>query len=161
MISLGKVLLFYIWKNTCWRSRFMVCFLWKYIYKFFEIYFLQEKDKEQVVEINLGCRDDSVQRYRLFVKTFLGFGANEAIARYHRNSVLSQKENEMLGLTSSNPISDPCLPNGLTTNLTVNLDLNRVIDEAIKTKLTEEQLIFLYGTGTFLTASFTFAVLGI
>jgi len=106
-----------------------------------------EKDKEQVVEINLGCRDDSVQRYRLFVKTFLGFGANEAIARYHRNSVLSQKENEMLGLTSSNPISDPCLPNGLTTNLTVNLDLNRVIDEAIKTKLTEEQLIFLYGTG--------------
>ena len=95
------------------------------------------------------------------MKTFLGFGANEAIARYHRNSVLSQKENEMLGLTSSNPISDPCLPNGLTTNITVNLDLNRVIDEAIKTKLTEEQLIFLYGTGTFLTANFTFAVLGI
>ena len=25
------------------------------IYQFFEIYFLQEKDKEQVVEINLGC----------------------------------------------------------------------------------------------------------
>ena len=95
------------------------------------------------------------------MKTFLGFGANEAIARYHRNSVLSQKENELLGLTSSNPISDPCLPNGLTTNLTVNLDLNRVIDEAIKTKLTEEQLIFLYGTGMFLTANFNFAVLGI
>ena len=83
------------------------------------------------------------------MKTFLGFGANEAIARYHRNSVLSQKENELLGLTNSNPISDPCLSNGLTTNLTVNLDLNRVIDEAIKSKLTEEQLIFLYGTGTF------------
>ena len=113
---------------------------------------MQEKDKEQVVEINLGCRDDSVHRYRLFVKTFLGFGANEAIARYHRNSILSQNtQNNLQGLLSSNPIQDPCLPNGLTKNLTINLDLNRVKNEGIKRSLSEEQLIFLFGTGKFLT----------
>ena len=50
-----------------------------------------EKDKSQVVEVNLGCRDrDSKHRYRIFVTTFLGYGANEAIARYHRHVLLSQ-----------------------------------------------------------------------
>ena len=52
-----------------------------------------EKDKTKVVDVNLGCRaSDKSHQYRLFVTTFLGYGANEAIARYHRYLVLSQFE---------------------------------------------------------------------
>ena len=54
-----------------------------------------EKEKSKVVEVNLGCREsDKNHRYRLFVKSFLGYGANEAISRYHRHLILSQFEKD-------------------------------------------------------------------
>ena len=50
-----------------------------------------EDDKAKVVEVNLGCRaSDSSHRYKLFVKSFLGYGSNEAINRYRRSLILSQ-----------------------------------------------------------------------
>ena len=50
---------------------------------------MPEKDKAQVAEINLGCVDhDTEHTYRVFVTTFLGFGANEAMHRHHRTVFL-------------------------------------------------------------------------
>ena len=83
------------------------------------------------------------------MKTFLGFGANEAIARYHRNSILSQNQNEIQGLTDDNSLPDPCFPKGLDKNLTVHLDLNHVKDYVAKKNLSNEQVLFLSGTGNF------------
>ena len=46
---------------------------------------MTDKDKSQVAEINLGCKEhDTEHTYRIFVTTFLGFGANEAMARHQR-----------------------------------------------------------------------------
>lgn len=78
-----------------------------------------QKEKEQVVEINLGCRDfDSVHRYRIFVTTFLGYGANEAISRYHRHLLMSEK--------SQNFHEDPCSPFGLNENITISIDVDNL-----------------------------------
>ena len=44
---------------------------------------MSEKDKSQVAEINLGCMEhDTEHTYRVFVTTYLGFGANEAKRRH-------------------------------------------------------------------------------
>ena len=41
----------------------------------------------------MGCKDhDTEHTYRIFVTTFLGYGANEALARHRRDLVLSQVE---------------------------------------------------------------------
>ena len=51
----------------------------------------QENERLQVEEINLGCSDDDTEHtYKVFVKTFLGYGANEALARHRRDLLLSQ-----------------------------------------------------------------------
>ena len=55
----------------------------------------QEHEKSLIVEINLGCKDhDTEHTYRVYVTTFLGYGANEAMARQRRGLVLSQLENK-------------------------------------------------------------------
>jgi Golgi nucleoside diphosphatase len=47
-----------------------------------------------MVEINLGCKDhDTEHTYRLFVTTFLGYGANQAMARHRRDLILKQISN--------------------------------------------------------------------
>ena len=52
---------------------------------------IQEKERAQVFEINLGCKDHDMEHtYRIFVNTFLGYGANEALARHRRDLILSQ-----------------------------------------------------------------------
>ena len=54
---------------------------------------LTEQEKGHVAEVNLGCTDhDTEHTYKIFVKTFLGYGANEALASYRRGMLLSQTE---------------------------------------------------------------------
>jgi len=51
----------------------------------------QAKERAEMVEINLGCKEhDTEHTYRLFVTTFLGYGANEAMARHRRDLILKQ-----------------------------------------------------------------------
>lgn len=51
----------------------------------------KDHEKAQLVEINLGCKEhDTEHTYRIYVNTFLGYGANEALARHRRDLVLSQ-----------------------------------------------------------------------
>ncbi|XP_059083836.1 ectonucleoside triphosphate diphosphohydrolase 7-like isoform X2 [Tigriopus californicus] len=89
---------------------------------------LSEQEKNQVVEINLGCKDHDVEHtYRVFVTTFLGYGANEAMARHRRNLILSQivsNTSIIQGLTSQQRIKDPCLPFHFDDSVTINLDPN-------------------------------------
>ena len=111
----------------------------------------QEADKGQVVEVNLGCRDhDSAHRYRIFVTTFLGYGANEAIARYHRHILLSQIKSgktSIQGTSKIDPIPDPCLPNGLNENYTIHLDLDHI--KLKDAKLDSEYLVHVSGKSYF------------
>ncbi len=111
-----------------------------------------DKDKSQVVEVNLGCRDhDTSHRYRLFVTTFLGYGANEAIARYHRHLLLSQLEEKSLadikGYDPLDPISDPCLPQGLNENVTLHIEPDHFKTEELRKLFGQEQTIHLSGIG--------------
>ncbi len=56
---------------------------------------MTDGEKSQTVEINLGCRQhDTEHTYRVFVTTFLGYGANEAMARHRRDLVLQQVEDK-------------------------------------------------------------------
>ena len=52
-----------------------------------------------MVDINIGCRGDHEDEhaYRLFVTTFLGYGANEALARHQRSLLYSQIKNKLSG----------------------------------------------------------------
>ena len=108
------------------------------------------KDKGKVVEINLGCSSDTTHRYRLFVTTFLGYGANEAINRYHRQIILNQLETPSLvikGLTKKFPIKDPCRPKELEENITLTLDLDELNPQFRSHALKPSQLLYLQGTG--------------
>jgi len=55
----------------------------------------QGPDKNQIDELNLAAvpslSDDELS-YKIFVMTFLGYGANEAMARHRRSLLLSQLE---------------------------------------------------------------------
>jgi len=111
---------------------------------------MPEKDKAQVAEINLGCTEhDTEHTYRIFVTTFLGYGANEAMNRHQRTIFLETAE--MLGIQGLDPehrVKDPCRPLGMKDNVTLSLDLENLnIDQTIKDKLTEAQTIYFYGTG--------------
>ncbi|OWF42723.1 ectonucleoside triphosphate diphosphohydrolase 7-like [Mizuhopecten yessoensis] len=85
----------------------------------------------RVVEFNLGCQqNDFDHTYRVYVSTFLGFGANEARDRYevmltenadHSNVTQRQSDNTENSTLNSHfshnhgkrVLPDPCLPPGL------------------------------------------------
>ena len=52
-----------------------------------------------MIDINIGCRGDheTEHLYRLFVTTFLGYGANEALARHQRSLLYLQVEKRLSG----------------------------------------------------------------
>ncbi|XP_061192965.1 ectonucleoside triphosphate diphosphohydrolase 7-like [Saccostrea echinata] len=81
--------------------------------------------KHRVAEFNLGCQNNDIDHtYRVYVTTFLGFGANEARERYEEQVLLSKAHQINFATTNisnipiiqrTHPnISDPCLPVGLT-----------------------------------------------
>lgn len=83
----------------------------------------EEAGKSVLAEFNLGCDVEHTQHvYRVYVTTFLGFGGNMARQRYEdqlfnntiTNSLHSQSP---LGLTSDQPLLDPCLPVGLSDSV--------------------------------------------
>ena len=109
-----------------------------------------QKDKGKVVEVNLGCSDSSTHNYKLYVTTFLGYGANEAIARYHRHLVLSQFKSPSLvirGLTKKFPYEDPCIPKGLQDNITLNVDVENLNLDLKYASLKPSHVLYLQGTG--------------
>jgi len=113
---------------------------------------MTEKDKNQVAEINLGCMDhDTEHTYRVFVTTFLGYGANEAMNRHLRYVFLGAitEAAGVQGLDTDHRIKDPCLPLGMKHNVTLTLDLETldIEQEGAKSTLKEQQDVFLYGTG--------------
>ena len=112
---------------------------------------MSEKDKAQVAEINLGCMEhDTEHTYRVFVTTYLGFGANEAMRRHERSLFLetSLKLNEIQGLDAEKRLKDPCRPLGMKDNASITLDLENLnIDPPLKEKLKETQTVHFYGTG--------------
>ncbi|XP_064631569.1 ectonucleoside triphosphate diphosphohydrolase 4-like isoform X2 [Lineus longissimus] len=71
-------------------------------------------NKNLMAEFNLGCKNsDAEHTYRVYVTTFLGFGANEARNRYEQmfvNETISTKATRMNGSSTKQPINDPCLP---------------------------------------------------
>merc|ERR550517_1121095 len=74
---------------------------------------MTEKDKSQVAEINLGCQEhDTEHTYRVFVTTYLGFGANEAMRRHERTLFLESlvAQSQVVGLNTDNRLKDPCRP---------------------------------------------------
>jgi len=111
---------------------------------------MSEKDKTQIAEVNLGCTEhDLDHKYRVFVSTFLGFGANQALARHQRNLFIgSYMQRKPDGLNTKYRLKDPCRPVGMKENVTVNLDLENLnIPEDLKRNLSENQLLHFYGTG--------------
>lgn len=66
-----------------------------------------------VSEINLGCKDtDFEHSYKVYVTTFLGYGANSARERYENMLALQQKS-RMQTASGIQAIPDVCLPSGL------------------------------------------------
>jgi len=112
---------------------------------------MPEKDKAQVAEINLGCLEhDTEHTYRVFVTTYLGFGANEAIRRHERTLLLENSilMNEAQGLNTDKRLKDPCRPLGMKDNSTVVLDKENLnVPSNIKDALSESQTVHFYGTG--------------
>lgn len=84
----------------------------------------EEAGKSVLAEFNLGCDVEHTEHvYRVYVTTFLGFGGNMARQRYEdqllndtiNNSLKSQSP---VGLSSEQPLLDPCLPVGLSDTVT-------------------------------------------
>ena len=115
---------------------------------------MTDKEKTQLTEINLGCKDhDTEHTYKLFVTTFLGYGANEAMARHRRDLILSQIENlnandTFQGLSSSSRIVDPCLPLDYMEKPAVKFDTQKFnVSDEIKSKLEGIGKIYVRGNG--------------
>ena len=112
---------------------------------------MTEKDKSQVAEINLGCLEhDTEHTYRVFVTTYLGFGANEAMRRHERTLLLESalSQGQVVGLNTDNRLKDPCRPLGMKDNSSLTLDLlNLNIADSLKSELSESQMVYYYGTG--------------
>lgn len=66
------------------------------------------KHADDLRAVKLRLLDGSIVEYKLFVSSFLGFGANEAYRRY--KTALAANNN---GIDS---VSDPCMPQGLSLN---------------------------------------------
>jgi len=111
---------------------------------------MSEKEKSQIAEINLGCLEhDKEHTYRVFVTTFLGYGANEARARHQRNLFLQEwLKDDKQGVDEKHRIKDPCRAIGMQDNVTINLDLENLnISSTLKAKIAEDQKVYFYGTG--------------
>ncbi|XP_064600465.1 ectonucleoside triphosphate diphosphohydrolase 4-like isoform X2 [Liolophura sinensis] len=75
----------------------------------------KEISKNLLAEFNLGCRQSDLDHtYRVYVTTFLGYGANEARERYEMMLIkphLSKSHNSTsIGRSKELPLLDPCLP---------------------------------------------------
>lgn len=88
----------------------------------FEVSSGEEVPSSQYSEVNLGCKQsDKNHKYRIYVTTFLGYGANVARKRYEQllietelSSVIGNiSSHSITGLTKDHPIKDPCLPKGM------------------------------------------------
>ncbi|CAH1784625.1 unnamed protein product [Owenia fusiformis] len=69
--------------------------------------------KSLLAEFNLGCQDSDIDHtYRVYVTTFLGYGANAARSRYEKMLVNNTVFYSPTGMGESElpPIKDPCLP---------------------------------------------------
>lgn len=102
--------------------------------------------KHRIAEFNLGCKNNDLDHtYRVYVTTYLGFGANEAREHYEEillTSNVSLPNLDMENTTFNIPfnrertrfnVSDPCLPVGLTQEV----------------KDTEGHVHFLHGLGEY------------
>ncbi|KAK7508607.1 hypothetical protein BaRGS_00000173 [Batillaria attramentaria] len=77
---------------------------------------MQKIPSQMIAEFNLGCQEADVEHtYRVYVTTFLGYGANSAIDRYQaalaRNATSASKARS--SSKKSRPLPDPCLPAGM------------------------------------------------
>ncbi|RUS90479.1 hypothetical protein EGW08_001747 [Elysia chlorotica] len=67
-----------------------------------------------VSEIHLGCKDSDLEHaYKVYVTTFLGYGANSARERYENMLALQQKST-LQTTSKAQAIPDVCLPSGMT-----------------------------------------------
>ncbi|XP_070210624.1 ectonucleoside triphosphate diphosphohydrolase 7-like isoform X2 [Littorina saxatilis] len=75
---------------------------------------LKRIPREMIAEFNLGCQETDIEHtYRVYVTTFLGYGANSAIERYQevllKNNTLAKPKSSKKRKT----VTDPCLPPGM------------------------------------------------
>ena len=81
-----------------------------------------EAPQSNVVDISLGCGlPDSQHRHRVYVDTYLGYGANEARNRYITHIVQQYLSKNLTW--RQNFVEDPCLPLGNHANVTVKGDI--------------------------------------
>lgn len=75
-----------------------------------------EKHDEDLSLVTLRNINGQTQQWRVFVETWLGFGANEARKRYLNQLITLSNPSDTL----SYEIHDPCLPKGATTSYKYN-----------------------------------------
>ncbi|KAL5015681.1 hypothetical protein ScPMuIL_005270 [Solemya velum] len=71
--------------------------------------------KDLTADFNLGCQNsDMTHSYRVYVTTFLGYGANVARERYEQLLINQTKKNdgEATQQSQRTTLTDPCLPPG-------------------------------------------------
>uniref|UniRef100_A0A0K2USE0 Uncharacterized protein n=1 Tax=Lepeophtheirus salmonis TaxID=72036 RepID=A0A0K2USE0_LEPSM len=114
------------------------------------------KNYPHVVEINLGCKEhDSEHTYRVYIMTYLGYGANEALSRMERQFLVSQNFNNstgnstIKGIDSTSKLENPCYPNGLEYESSLKIDIDKLtnVSPSIKSQLNQDQKIYFIGTG--------------
>lgn len=81
---------------------------------------MQKIPSHMIAEFNLGCQETDVEHtYRVYVTTFLGYGANSAIDRY-QTELTKNSSSKSRSVKRSRAVPDPCLPPGMP--LTVEAD---------------------------------------